>query len=185
MDLEGAYAEELSAIQVAAETLQIMSVFHAHAKARCKDEWARRFIHGLNIEWLRENAEYDCEASLVEGFNRWMKGKNVLAMYANNPAKERSVLHRRYHVHDFPLSSWERRDNKASHGIALRYTRRWVPLLNQRCCPEAHADFKGHPNYHNSERERAKQRWGVHCSLYDCAELYFAYIESPPNQFHM
>ena len=176
--MEGARVEELSAIQMHASTLQILDVFHGFAKSTCSDDWARKHIHGLNKNFLDGHAVHNNEAELLNSFTVWLRGKNVLEIFANDPNKERSVFGERYAIYDFRLPIWEHRDHCAPHEMALQYKKKWAAVLNQRCCAEAHSSFWKVPMYRRNAKEVAKERWGVHCSLYDCLEMFFFYIYS-------
>ena len=179
VDMEGAKVEELAAIQMSAETRQIMSVYHNFAKPECSDEWARRHCHGLDKNYLMTHAPFRDEHALIEDFRHWLRGKNVLAILANDPKKERNSMHWRYTIRDMDMPRWEVRDKKASHDMALSFKKSWVPVLNHRCHPKVHGSFRYVPCYRQfSKTEQAKRRWGVHCALYDCLECYFAWVES-------
>ena len=182
LDMEGARVEEMAAIQMNAGTLQIMDVFHAFAKATCQDDWARRHCHGLSKDWLENNAEYENEKELIEGFRKWLRGKNVIQFFANNPSKEKSVLGDMFvPIHDLQLREWEVRDSQHSHNIALDMKRKSVPVLHRRCLPEVHSSFQKVAVYSCSAKDRAKERAGYHCALYDTAELLYYYYSITPG----
>lgn len=177
MDSEGAYTEELAAIAVNSETLQIIDVFHEFAKPQAVDDWSRKHVHGLNCKWLQEYAKYLNQTELAHAFRQWLRGKNVLAIFANDPARERQLFGHDLFIQDLCFPMWAARESRASHRIAFLYKRAFVPVLNKRCCAEAHSSFKYFPIYRDSSSDRARQRWGLHCGLYDCLESYLFFIE--------
>ena len=171
-------AEEMSAIAMNADTLQIVSVFHEFAKSHISDQWGRKHIHGLNQHWLIDNAKYDSEKQLVQAFLQWYKGfRHVLTVFANAPAREISLIGHNIHIDDISLPSWEHRERRACHQTALYFKRANVPILNRRCSSHAHSSYKYFPVYRNSTTEMAKKRWMHHCSLYDVFETYLYFIE--------
>ena len=177
--MEGAYVEELAAIQIDAESLQIVDVFHAFAKSTREDQWARKHCHGLNKKFLNENAEYENSQELVKGFMGWLKGKKVLEFFANNPCMERHWLPR-IRIDNLEMPSWAKRDFTAPHVMALQFKRQWAAVFNRRCCAEAHSSFwKVSHCSGNEAKESAMKRWGAHCALYDCLEEYFFYLYAP------
>ena len=74
IDMEGTSVQELSAIQMNAETQQIIDVYHAHACSSHLDSWARKHIHGLNPVFLSKNG-FPNEDSLIANFKQWLSGK--------------------------------------------------------------------------------------------------------------
>lgn len=177
IDSEGAYVEELAAIAMNTDTLQIVDVFHEFALPQAVDDWSRKHVHGLNRNWLQKHANYKNQSDLVIGFRQWLCGKNVLCLVANAPAKERQLLGPSFHIVDLEFPNWTAREPKASHKMAFLYKRLFSPVFNKRCCVEAHSSFIKVPVYKNTTSELAKKRWGVHCALYDCLECYFVVLE--------
>ena len=58
IDCEGEPIQELSALCASADTLEILSVFHQHAKYPTQEEededwFSRDHIHGLNLDFLQ------------------------------------------------------------------------------------------------------------------------------------
>ena len=81
--------QELSAIEISSETYEILDTFHEHVKINDDvDAWSRDHVHGLNEEWLRTNG-WRYEASLVTTFKLWLKNKNFVLLFGNNPTSER------------------------------------------------------------------------------------------------
>lgn len=177
--MEGAYVEEVAAIQVNAASLQIVDVFHAFAKSTREDQWARKHVHGLSKKFLEENAQYENSHELINGFRNWLKGKNVIEFFANDPCAERHWLPK-FRIDNFQLPTWKDRAYTAPHVMALQFKRQWAPVLNRRCCAEAHSSFLNAPRCSGNEaKETALQRWGPHCALYDVLEEYFSYVYAP------
>ena len=173
LDMEGSSVQELSAIHMNALTRQIVDVYHAHAKSYNHDSWARLHIHGLNTTFLQQRG-FPNEEALINDFKDWMRGKDVLAMYANDPAKESSALN--MPIRDMGIPPWAERVYQPYHQIALTHKQEFIPILDKRCCAEAHAAFSKYPMKRLSETEIAKRDYGYHCSLYDAYELYLCYI---------
>ena len=172
--MEGSSVQELSAIQMNAVTHQIVDVYHEHAKSPCScDSWARLHIHGLQPSFLHQHG-FSNEDALVLHFKAWLQDKNVLAMYANDPAKESSMLNMM--IKNMNIPTWSERVYQPYHQMALSFKRDFVPILDKRCCPNAHSAFKGYSMKRQSETELAKKDYGFHCSLYDAYELYLCYI---------
>lgn len=177
VDSEGAFVEELAAIAMNTETLQVVDVFHEFALPQAVDDWSRKHVHGLNRNWLEQHAKFRNQTELVIGFRQWLCGKNILCLVANAPAKERLLLAPHYYVVDLDFANWTIREQKASHKMSLLHKRIFSPVLNKRCCAEAHSSFKYVPVYKNTSSELARKRWGVHCALYDCLECYYVVLE--------
>jgi len=171
--MEGLSTQELSAIQMNIVTRQIVDVFHQHAKAESPDFWARRHIHGLSPVYLNEFGVSD-EATLIKNFKTWLQGKDVLVMYANDPKKESTSLN--LPVKDMGLPQWSERAFLPYHQTALDYKKNFIPILNKRCCQEAHASFSNYRMKKQNKTEQAKFDHGFHCSLYDAYELYLCYV---------
>ena len=179
--MEGAAVEEMAAIQIDAGTMQIVDVFHAFAKSTREDDWARKYCHGLNKKFLMDNAEYENSEELVKGFRKWLRGKNVLEYFANDPRTENLWLPG-IEVADLHLPRWAKRDYMAPHVMALKFKQQWAAVGNRKCCAEAHSSFWKVPSYRqNDAKEKALKRWGVHCALYDCLEAYFFYMYVPSD----
>jgi len=172
--MEGSSIQELSAIQMNALTRQIVDVYHGHAQSPCScDRWARSHIHGLNTSFLQRHG-FANQGMLIYDFKRWLRGKDVLAMYANDPAKEASVLN--LPIKDMGILPWAERIHQPYHQMARTYKNDFIPILNMRCSSEAHSSFVKYPLKRLSETEIAKRDYGFHCALYDAYELYLCYI---------
>lgn len=171
--MEGVSIQEVSAIQMNAFTRQIVDVYHAHAMSNNPDEWATRHIHGLNKTFLQRHG-FPNEETLIRDFKRWLRGKDVLAMYANNPSKEAMALN--LLIKDMNIPPWAERVYQPYHQTVLTFKNEFVPILDKRCCAEAHSAFVKYPLMRLNETEIAKRDFGFHCSLYDAYELYLCYI---------
>jgi hypothetical protein len=164
---------ELSAIQMNAMTRQIVDVYHSHAVSSQPDYFARFHIHGLDPTFLSKNG-FPNEETLIRDFKRWLRSKDILAMYANDPQKESSILN--ISIKDMEIPPWQERIKQCYHQMTKIFKQSFIPILNKRCCPEAHAAFKYYPMKRLSETEIAKRDFAFYCSLYDEYELYLCYI---------
>lgn len=155
---------------------QIVSVYHKHANCDSNvDQWSRKFVHGLNPLYLRENG-FSNESELLSHFLNWLKSFDIVCMYANNPAKERSFL-RNYEIRDCFLPQWAKRINMPYHVVSDRFKELNVPILNVHCNGYIHSSYKAPPPAHAAtENQVAKALHGVHCSLYDSFELYLYHL---------
>ena len=171
--MEGYSVQELSAIQMNAGSRQIVDVYHAHAKSQTVDTWPRRHIHGLNNHFLHRYG-YPNEDCLLQNFRSWLCGKNVLVILTNNPRKE--GLTPTLNIKDISLPPWSERVSHPSHQVARRFKNEFIPILDKRCCAEAHSAFEGYPLFNMNETEIVKRNYGFHCSLYSAYEMYLCYI---------
>ena len=175
IDMEGSPVQELSAIHMNAWTKQIVDVYHAHAFSHQSDLWARTHIHGLALSFLNNHGFRDEEA-LIQNFKRWLVQKDIVSLYANGPGKESEVLN--IPISDIGLPPWADRIYQPYHQMALSFKREFIPILDKRCCFEAHAAFTHYNMKRLNETEIAKSSHGFHCSLYDAYELYLSYISN-------
>ena len=173
VDIEGDPAQELSAIAMNADTRDITDVYHAYAYTDQPDDWSRNHVHGLNKTFLKENGFPD-QVTLVSDFKRWLRGKDILATFANNPGKEIQTLN--LPVKDIGLPKWIDRIHNISHKTALAFKRKSVPVHNTICNSEAHSKFRYYPFYRYTVAEHYKRDFGHHCSLYDAFSLYLHYV---------
>ena len=171
--MEGDSIQELSAIEMNALTREIVDVYHAHAKTEDGDFWARRHIHGLSVLYLNEFG-FRSEKALIDDFKKWLRGKDVLVMYANNPTKEKTALN--LPVKDMNLPPWKYRVTMHANQTALAFKKNSVPVKNKTCPKHAHNAFVCSPVRNNTATELAKRSYGYHCSLYDAFELYLHYV---------
>lgn len=154
-------------------TRQVVDVYHRHALSEVPDVWSRLHLHGLNRLFLKEYGLPN-EAALVHDFKQWLSGKDVLAMYGNDPGREMKCLG--MNIKDMEMPKWAERSRQPYHEIALAFKNNFVPILEKRCCAEAHASFSKYPMMRHNVTELAKFHFGFHCSLYDAYELYLCYI---------
>ena len=119
--------QELSAIQMNAETRQIVDVYHAHARRTVPDDWAVKHIHGLSDSFLNTYGFLN-EESLINDFRNWRRGKDVLAFYGNNPGKEKQLLGIR--ILDMCIPQWSERVHHPSHRVAQRFKQESIPVLH-------------------------------------------------------
>ena len=171
--MEGDTIQELSAIPMNVKTRQIVDVYHRHAKSDNCDFWSRLHVHGLSKLYL-DKFGLPSEDALVQDFRKWLAGKDVLAMYANNPQKEKASL--KLPIKDMGLPRWSERGFLSYHQTALCFERNFIPILDKRCCKDVHSSFSNYPMKKHSKTELAKHEFGFHCSLYDCYEMYLCYV---------
>ena len=171
--MEGESIQELSAIEMNALTREIVDVYHAYAKSESVDFYARGNIHGLSPSYLHEFG-FPNEKALIENFKTWLRTKDVLAMYANDPAKEKTVLN--LPIRDMELPKWTERVSMFTHQTALAFKKNSIPVLNKSCPKHAHSSFVGYYPLRETPTQLAKYSHGYHCSLYDSFELYLAYV---------
>ena len=175
LDMEGTPIQELSAIHMNALTKQIVDVYHAHANTYKDDSWSRLHIHGLNLFYL-ERYGFHNEEALIHNFKDWLRPKDVLNIYANDPKKESQLLNMR--VTDLGLPPWAKRVYQPYHQMAVSFKQDFIPILDKRCCLEVHSMYRRYPMKRLSATELAKRDHGFHCSLYDAYELYLCYVSA-------
>ena len=95
-------------------------------------------------------------------------------MYAIDRNKEVNILN--MSILDMKIPPWNERVYQAYHQMALTYKEEFIPILDKRCCSEAHSSFKRYPMKRLNETEIAKRDYGYQCSLYKVYELYLGYI---------
>ena len=155
------------------DTREIIDVFHGYAYCRESDTFARRHIHGLNTDFLSRKG-YENTERLRQAFKHWTNDKNCILFYGNNPAKEINEL--KLSVADIGLDQWTFRVDKPYHHVALHFKKHNIPILSKRCCTEAHSSFINTYVRPCNKSDLAKERFGYHCSLYDCFEMYLCYV---------
>lgn len=156
----------------------IVDIYHGHAHSKSPDDWARRHVHGLNLSYLKTHG-FPNEEALVLDFKKWLRGKDIIAKYANAPAKEMKLLNCPF-ILDIGYPEWSTRPNLMSHQTARDFKKVSLPIGSSKhsvSCPhEAHAEFKFVPTPRMSHTELAKKDYGFHCSLYDAYALYLHYV---------
>ena len=178
LDAEGEPTQELSAIVMSVADRHIVDIYHAHAQTTCPDDWARRHVHGLNKLYLEQHG-FSNEEALIADFRKWLRGRDVLCMYANNPIKERSLF-KNLVIYDIQFPRWQERVSLASHQTAYHFKRLSTPITSltgfKSCSKDTHDEFKFVPTPRESPTELAKRDFGYHCALYDCYALYLFYV---------
>ena len=173
MDCEGDPVQELSAIAMD-QAYDIISVYHKHAACDNVDSWSRKFVHGLNIQYLRANG-LNNETEMVEDFLKWLDSFDVICMYANNPMKERQLFPScRTLLRDSFLPSWDVRVKQPYHVIANRFKQLNISFAGVSCNGYVHCEYVSH--HPRTETQLAKVIHGYHCSLYDSYELYLHHV---------
>lgn len=183
MDSEGEPVQEMSAICIKTETLQIISAFHRYA--RCPqpdgDIYSRLYIHGLNVDYLnRHGLPSSCE--LVTEFCRWIDKLPRWEKYyffANNPTMERKLIPY-LTIDDICLTQWTKRIHTKAHKMAKAAKDNSAFVLDCYCPADAHNMYKNtsssrRPECSLTPSQLAKLSSGYHCSLYEVLECYFTY----------
>ena len=168
--MEGSPVQELAAIEVKEDTLEIVDVFHGYAYTQEHDDFARQHIHGLNTDFLRVFG-YSSESILLNVFRLWLASKPNRILYCNDASKERNLL--QLPIFNFNLLPWAERMYSPSHKIANCYKKYMIPVLSKYCSQTAHSSFVCAPYCPNPLARMAKCEHGFHCALYDVMELYF------------
>lgn len=173
VDSEGTPVQELSAIYVNSSTKEIEDVFHAFARFPHEDYdpdmWARKHVHGLDIDFLSRNG-VDNEEELVKDFHQWLSAHPYDNIFGHAPQKEEKLLG--ICIEDVKLLPWVERSEELSHILAKRLKETHSFICNVRCA-SAHASFQASKLEHDDcKKDRVKRDFGYHCSLYDCAECF-------------
>lgn len=175
LDIEGEPCQEMAALEISRKTGEIIDVFHGYAKTDAPDTFARKHVHGINLDYI-ENVDVpfpsaDC---LFAIFKIWMCSKSNAPIFANAGHKESSALGMK--VNDFNLVPWVERKDKPSHLLAIRFKEQSIPIRGRKCPREAHSCFRCPPFSRNLAILDAKSKHGYHCALYDVLELYYEYV---------
>ena len=185
IDCEGEPIQELSALCAYGDTLEILSVFHQHAKYPTQDEeededwFSRDHIHGLNLDFLQQHG-VSSSRQLTTNFCRWIDGLPLFCnfiYFANDPMKERREFPY-LKIFDIGLPPWAYRDHLQCHRMAISAKNKCATVLHHFCPPIAHSSFQQpqcSPLPTFSDTKHAKLKFGYHCSLYDVLELYLYY----------
>ena len=178
LDSEGEPTQELSAIAMSVADHHILDIYHGYAQPNCPDDWARYHVHGLDVTFLKSHG-FANEAALVENFKKWLRGRDIICMYANNPDKERKILDIQS-ICDISYPNWVDRLPLLSHQTALQFKRLSIPITGINCfvsCPQtAHKAFKFFPTPRLTPTALAKKDFGYHCALYDTYALYLHFL---------
>ena len=168
--MEGTPIQEVAALEVNRNTNAIVDVFLGYAYTDFPDDFARKHVHGLDKDYLKQFG-YPSEDALLAVLKLWLHNKPYVGIFANDSRKESQALG--VTIFDFKLAPWADRRKHASHQLALRYKELSIPVLERFCPLSAHSCFVTAPRSPNASSSIAKARHGYHCALYDCVELYF------------
>ena len=182
VDSEGEPIQEFSAIYVHPQTMEIVDVFHHYViypYSNDGDRWARRHVHGLTLSYLSDHGLFD-EKELKRKFHHWLSSHPYEAIYGHAPRKEEVFLH--VPITDICLQPWKSRRSVLSHRLALSLKKNDIPICGVQCSSAHSSYISWRPKNRHSltSADCAKFEFGHHCSLYDCAEMYF---ENRENQF--
>ena len=157
------------------ETYKIVDVYHKHIDCKARDDvWSRQNFHGLNLDYLHKYG-HRCLCDFIADFQRWLNKFHILQLYANNPHKERVLLHTSL-INDLLLPVWRQRVSQPYHQVAVCFKDLNVPILNTKCDSYVHNAYDCFIRNDESDLEKLKRLHGYHCSLYDCYELYLFYL---------
>lgn len=184
LDSEGEPVQELSAVCVNTQTLQIISAFHGHAMCPMpdKDYFSRRFIHGLDVNYLLSHGS-PSPRDLCTDLCRWLDQLPPWCefhFFANNPTMEKKLFPYLI-INDINLPRWVERVNSKAHIMAKAAKDNSTPVLDHNCPRAAHASYISssspfrRPQCSLTPSQLAKLSSGYHCSLYDVLECYFTY----------
>ena len=173
IDSEGDTIQELAAIEVDRTSNEIKDSYLEFARNETDDCFSRVHIHGLSTSHLQK-VGFSSEAELIVDFKRWIDTKPYVAIYANNPRRECSMLNAE--IKDITLPSWAERRKKPYHRIAKIFKDHMIPLAGKRCSHSAHSMYHSPPPSKTRETYFAKMEHEFHCGLYDVYELYLCYL---------
>ena len=172
--MEGTPTQEMAAIEVNRNTNAIVDVFHAFAWTENPDTFARRHVHGINMNVVKYDS-FPNEKIMIDVFKIWVNcKKNVSVIYANDAVRERMVIG--FTIQNFNLLPWAKRKDSPAHQIAIRHKELMIPVLGRRCSLAAHSSFISPPSSSNPDTRAAKAKHGFHCALADVMELYYESI---------
>ena len=175
MDSEGEPLQELSAIQVDFDTFEILDVYHAHASCeRGTDFWSRKYLHGLNPTYIKENG-FSCESVMISDFHNWLSKKNYFRIYGNDVRRECNKFS--LNLTDLKLPVWIERVKQSYHSVSNRYKELNIPILHTSCSKRAHTCYvEPDQSWFKTKTQNVQADHGHHCSLYDAYELYLLYV---------
>ena len=171
--MEGSPIQELAAIEINRKTFEIEDVFHAFAFTKEDDSFARKHVHGLSKNYLKQEG-FCSETSLLAKFRKWLVHKPNVRIFCNDAQKESKILGIK--LNEFKLLPWVERRNAVSHKVANRFKKLSIPILGRKCTPSAHACFVSAPFCANPLNFLAKTEHHYHCALYDVLELFYESI---------
>lgn len=181
VDCEGSPVQEFSAIYADELSGEIVDVFHQYVKYSSKetydiDKFSRHHLHGLNLEFLTLHGLRN-EETLVTMFHEWLQQHPHNGIFAHAPKKEEKLLSLK--INDICLKPWKERGTCYSHVKAVSMKKQKIPICNVTC--EAHGSFmswKPKKPYCMSISDIVKMDFLHHCSLYDCIECFFFYLQN-------
>lgn len=173
IDSEGESVQELAAIEVDINTLEIVDSYHAFAKSATDDTFARCYVHGLN-PILLDDEGFTSENELISHFKTWLSKKPHVAIFGHAPQRERKLL--KLNIIDMFLDKWIERKDQPSHKISKVFKDHMVSIAGKRCSHHAHSWYRSPPAKTNVQTYMAKLEHGFHCALYDAYELYLCYL---------
>lgn len=174
LDSEGEETQELAAICVDLSHLRIKDVYLKWAQPPSlpddcdTDWWARKHVHGLNRNFLKANG-FANEKALVDDFQSWLQQYEILEFLGHAPAKEEILLNRG--ITDVRLPNWSQRP--ASTWFSLSRAMKTLeigPKSNIYCSRFHHSEYRGWCK-DKTDGDRARNRFGYHCALYDCVGI--------------
>ena len=140
---EGDPIQELSALCVRTDTLQIVSVFHEYANCLTSDDnYARHNIHGLDTEFLSVNG-FPSLCELTSNFCQWidlLPAHHDYVFYGNNPSKLMQSIPFLI-ICKFELPQWKDRIHLQSHKMAVDAKKVCATILDKKCPSEAHDEY--------------------------------------------
>ena len=179
VDCEGIPLQELGAICVDWDTLQIYSVFLNYCMCPLPETqscaFSRRHIHGLNIDFLQQC--HPTSDELITDFYRWidhLPSDFEYLFFANDPSMEKKLFPL-LRFYDVCLPPWLDRVHLRSHKLAYDAKQYDAPLLDKQCVASTvHSAYNPFPHRRHTATpsQLAMLESGHHCALYDTFECY-------------
>lgn len=184
IDSEGEPVQEFSAIYVSADGTNVLDVFHRYVQYPYPnydyDSFSRRYIHGLDCDFLFQHG-LPTEGDLVTTFLEWLEHHPYTAIYAHAPAKEKKLFAAATSasllIRDISLRPWKDRRFESSHRKALAMKINCVPVCGVTCSAHNSVCWRAKNVKTPSAADCAKMDFLHHCSLYDCIECLFFYLQ--------
>lgn len=176
VDSEGESLQEMAAICVDLVSLRIKDVYLQwakpcqHPKVTDVDWFSRKFIHGLNRDFLQQHG-FPNEDALVKDFNAWRAKYVINEIIGHAPAKEEILLNTP--ITDVKLAPWAERYEALHHRVALCMKTLDMHVKDTACSRfDTHSEYEGWKVPANHKRgDLARQEYGAHCALYDCVSI--------------
>ena len=170
--------QEFSAVYVN-ENGHVVDVFHQHVRypfSKDYDVFARRYIHGLNRDFLAIHG-LQSESELLSLFREWLKSHPYDHVLAHAPSKEMYLLG--IHVQDVALKPWKERTYCKSHRTSIFMKRYAIPICGVTCfAHDIFVKWKPRRTEKPTVTDTAKMAFSYHCSLYDCVECVLFYMSN-------